>query len=628
MTTRARFPKISQWIILISTSVFITSIGIAGEITFQDALNYLYEAQDQWHQQFWVFRSQDSGANVLWDGVQDGNGWKDYQVYHNDTSHHAVGLTCIRMEINHPTVGQWIGWHYLFPKGNWNGEVQGYDLRGSGPLTVEAKAHQNGMEVQFRMRCKDQHGTMYWVYPVEADPVDHKITLTDTYQTFHFDFSEIPEDALYSVFELFAVIVPYSYANPSDYVIYLDDISYDLEWQEDPHLLDSIVPKDYEVDYGHMNQAHVYDNDLVGLALLALGTPEARQRARFIAESLLFAMNHSPNQEIRLFNAYRSGMLYDRSTGSVAFPGFWNYQAEPEQWQIDENAINADTGNLCWTILFFLEVYKQFQGTQLAQDALDAARWLGDFIINNLSAPDEKGFLLRMQPSTPGDPTSSYDARSGQSSEMNLDAMVAFHRLHKIDGQTKWLRAALSARDFLLSMVNPAMGVICTGTNPSGDIICEIIAEDVQSWTILATRGSPLENPSFYRRMIKYVENNMLHRRNSDCDYRGFDFSDSDDPDPDGVWFEGGAHMVLAYKAVGMSYKAKFLLSEITRALDEEGEHPEYPLWLGKGVPGACKDYLTTGFGWHYFNRPALAPTAWSLMAKTSCNPLTFHWMP
>ena len=45
-------------------------------------------------------------------------------------------------------------------------------------------------------------------------------------------------------------------------------------------------------------------------------------------------------------------------------------------------------------------------------------------------------------------------------------------------------------------------------------------------------------------------------------------------------------------------------------------------------VPAACVDYLTTGFDWHYFNRPSLAPTSWYLMASVHHNPLAFEWVP
>ncbi len=591
------------------------------------ALTYLYEVQDQWHEQFWVFRSQDSGANIIWESVKDANGDTSYTVFHNDTDQEAVGLTCIRMEITHPGAGEWIGWHYLYPGGNWNGEEQGYDLRGSGPLTLQAKANQAGIEVQFRMRCRDAGGAMHSLYPEEADPVSHAVTLTESYQTLHFDLSGDP-DLPANVFEPLAVIIQYYYDNPASYEIYLDDIRFDHAWHEDPHLLNSIVPKEYEVDYDHLNQAQVYDNDLVGLALLEFGTPAARVRARAIAEALLFAMNHSPNDEVRLFNAYRSGMLYDRSTGIVAFPGWWEYGAQ--EWWIDERSVEADTGNMCWTILFFLEIHKAFPGTPIAGEALEAAQWLGDFLLSNLQAPQNDGFLLRMVPSIPGDPTSEYTVPDtlSQSTEMNLDTWIAFTRLHRVDGQSRWNDAATSARRFVGSMINTGPGVVCTGTDETGEMDCGIIAEDVQSWGILASHELLGSGFPFFGRMADYVESEMLFTPTDSCNYYGFDFSDSDSPGPDGVWFEGTAHMVLAYKILGMNFKARFFLDEIERALDEEGGHPEYPLWQGKGVPAACRDCLSTGYDWCYFNRPALAPTAWYLMAWGNRNPLAFRWNP
>jgi hypothetical protein len=209
---------------------------------------------------------------------------------------------------------------------------------------------------------------------------------------------------------------------------------------------------------------------------------------------------------------------------------------------------------------------------------------------------------------------------------MNLDATVAFRRLHLVDGQAKWGQAALSAWNFVRSMVNQQMGILCTGTDGNCERSCSRIPEDVQSWTILATEGFIGESFPFYGRMVGYVESEMLFAPSFGCDYYGFDFSDFDEPD--GVWFEGTAHMARAYKALGMNPKAQFFLSEIERALEEEGAHPEYPLWLGKGVPAACRDYLTTGFGGSYFNRPSVAPTAWYLMAAGNYNPLDVDWEP
>lgn len=616
-----------QGIFLLVFLLGMTSQAFGEPPVLDSAMQFLEEMQDQWHRQFWVFRSQDSGANVLAYGTQDKNGWTDFDVRLDDFSHPQAGLTNIRIEVRHPARGSWLGWHSLYPEGNWDGSRQGYDLRGSKTLRVNAMADRNNIKVQLRMRCRDQAGTIHSVFPLEAAfSAEHAVTLTDSYQTVIFDLSTLPASALTNVFELFSVIVPSSLGNPERYTIFLDDIRYDLDWRADPHLSDGLVPKTFTTDGQHMNRADVYDNALAGLALLALDTPKAKKRAAFIGESLLYAMNHSPNREVRLFNAYRSGMLYDRATGLVAFPGFWN--KTQQAWQVHTDAVQVDTGNVCWAMLFFLELHKNLAGTPLSQQALSAASWLGDFLIKHLAAPGGRGFLLRMQPSIAGDIFSTYVRTPGlaRSTEMNIDAMVAFSRLYKTDGQQKWLLAADSARDFLLAMKDPEKGVFCAGTDPDGKKSCALIAEDVQSWTILATRQSPYEDFSYYDRMLQKVENTLLYKPTAVCPYHGFDFSNADAAGPDGVWFEGTAQMALAYAELGRRDKADLFLSELERAIQEQSKQAGPQLGPGKGLPSACKDNLTTGLGWSYFNRPALAPTAWYILAKRQANPLAFSW--
>lgn len=629
--TNSNFKKMGIVVLLFCSSFSLTQgqkLNKEFPIPYPPEVHFLYEMQDQWHKQFWIFRSQDSGANVIWDSVKDANGWTDYDVNHNDTDHAQVGITCIRMDAKHPPSGKWIGWHYLYPSGNWNGTLPGYDLSECETLSFQAKADTAGIQVKFRVRTKDTAGGLYLIYPEEAHPTSNYLTLTQDYQTYHFDFKSLPADALYNVFEPFSIIIQDYVNNPTEYTIYLDDIRYDLNWKEDPHLLDSLVPVDIGMDYSHMNQAQVYDNDLVGLTLLSTKTPEGKRRAGEIAESLLFAMEHSPNAVVKLFNAYRSGMLYERYSGHAAFPGFWNYDSE--KWILDENAINSDTGNNCWTIIFLLEVYKQFKGTTLGDEALAAAQDLGDFLLTYLKKTDGDGFLLRMLPSVEGDPSSTYVKfdNNTRSTEMNIDAMVAFHRLYLVDGQSKWEAASLSAYNFIYSMIDSVEGVIYTGTDENGQTVKNVIAEDVQSWMILATVDiyGPTHPP--YAQWISYVENTMLHEPTHECPYYGFDFSDSDPGGPDAVWFEGTAHMVLAYDVLKMYSKSLFFLDQIKLAQTLEGKHFEFPLWLGRGIPAACRDELTTGFDWFYYHRLSLAPTAWYIMAKSSYNPFTALWSP
>jgi hypothetical protein len=92
----------------------------------------------------------------------------------------------------------------------------------------------------------------------------------------------------------------------------------------------------------------------------------------------------------------------------------------------------------------------------------------------------------------------------------------------------------------------------------------------------------------------------------------GIDFND----DRDGIWWEGTAHAVIAYRIAGDHTKADRLLNNLRRA------QRSAPNTNGMGIVATCRDLVTTGIeGFVLFNRLHIAATAWYVLAERRHNP-------
>ncbi|HEV7783842.1 MAG TPA: hypothetical protein VGQ28_00815, partial [Thermoanaerobaculia bacterium] len=85
--------------------------------------------------------------------------------------------------------------------------------------------------------------------------------------------------------------------------------------------------------------------------------------------------------------------------------------------------------------------------------------------------------------------------------------------------------------------------------------------------------------------------------------------------DRDGVWFEGTAHMAVAYVRAGNSGAAEALRQTLARA------QATPPYGDGSGVAAASRNGLTTGFGFFFFQRLHIGATAWNVFAQSAFNP-------
>jgi hypothetical protein len=148
-----------------------------------------------------------------------------------------------------------------------------------------------------------------------------------------------------------------------------------------------------------------------------------------------------------------------------------------------------------------------------------------------------------------------------------------------------------------------------------------VVPLDIQAWALLSFRdeGKPF---------IKFLEYAEQHMRNGE----GYDFSKipkispdgSIDEEDNGIWYEGTAHMALAYRLAGhltddpqaAEVKADKLLAYLKGEQNDDGSIP------------ACNRRLWTGFmlpdgsdKWYYFNRKHIGATAWLIFAETGNNP-------
>jgi len=93
--------------------------------------------------------------------------------------------------------------------------------------------------------------------------------------------------------------------------------------------------------------------------------------------------------------------------------------------------------------------------------------------------------------------------------------------------------------------------------------------------------------------------------------FKGFDFNN----DTDGIWFEGTAHMIIAYQILGDRTQSNLYLDELRNAQKEASNTN------GKGLVAASHDSVSTGFDWIYDARLHTGATAWFIFGETGYNP-------
>ncbi|MEN6425145.1 MAG: hypothetical protein ABFE13_07270 [Phycisphaerales bacterium] len=583
------------------------------------AYQHLYEVMDQYHQSFDVYTDLSAAGNhfVMFGRMSSvGDGGKVATDPGCETSPHS-GATCI--ENRFTAAGFNWGGYYLMngvlegdetqPKANW-GEYPdaGIDLSGATRLTFWARGQSGGERVEFLVFGVGRDSITG--IPTEPYPDSSPkrtlgyIALSDVWTQYSIDLTGT--DLSY-VLGGFAWVTDAMEDGYQDIVFYLDDIRYDKSRLDAPRFLVSFqtIPSGADFDTINRNVAFVYDNALTLLALLCRGGSEDVERARLIADALVYAIDHDRAfEDGRLRNAYQAGDLAlpagwtpHGKEHTVRMPG-WS-DPNGSGWLEDKGHVGTHTGNVAWAILSLLTYYERAGGSQY----LDAARTLGTWI--ETRTKDTRGAGGYKGGYEGWETTSTNPAGQTpllwKSTEHNLDVYAAFTRLYDATGEIAWQERAQHARQFVEAMWDEAQQHFWTGTTEDGITLNkDHVPVDIQAWAVTVLGQ--------YQSALGWCEQNCHVEVDG---FTGFDFDD----DKDGVWFEGTAQMALAYRIGDQADKSNDLLGQLREA------QASGPNANGKGIIAASHDGVTTGFGWEYFSRLHVGATAWYAFAEMGYNP-------
>ncbi len=580
------------------------------------AYQHLSEVMDKFHNAFDVYTDQDAGGNHFYP-----SGWmgatETVSYNGNWTEDYYGGTSCIKIQLTFPTnESKWVGIYWQDPENNWGTQtVGGYDLSGATKITFRAKGENGGEKIEFYA------GGITGNNP---DSLKKTYAGTGTITTLSDSWKEYTIDLTSQ--DLSHVIGGFGWSansdnNPNGATFYLDNIQYNKSRLDEPRFLVSYETLSLtDPDRYIKNACHIYDNALALIAFLKRGTSDDLWRAKILANAFVYALQHDRSYtdtgERRLRNAYMSGDLKDNSSGFARLPGWWNPEkGKKGGWDEDKYNVSTYTGNMAWAMIALLSYYEQQGGSAY----LDAAKELGEWIYSKTYDTRCTGGYnggyegWEKTDTNPDGPTQV----QWKSTEHNIDVYVAFMRIYDITKDSKWKDRALHAKSFVEAMWDEERakwdkGHFWTGTYDDG---CkknegdEQQPEDTSTWGLLALR-----NASKHGEGIGWVEKNCYVNADG---FKGFDFN----TDKDHVWFEGTAHMALAYQVLGSAGSSSTYLSELRKAQTTATNNN------GKGIVAASHDGLTTGFknindkDWLYYSRLHVGATAWFIFAEKGYNP-------
>ena len=541
---------------------------------------------------------------------------EDVEIKLNHSTNPYDGTTCIENKFT-GTCLTWGGWYLMNgvlqggepqPKPNWGIYPNaGFNLTGATTLTFYAKGLNGGEQVEFYSFGIGRNADTGQITDPYPDSSPKKsigyLTLTNEWKEY-----TIPLAGL----DLSYVLGGFGWAtnairnNNQPITFYLDNIQYDKDILTEPRFLVSykLLPNDVPV---MTNTAFTYDNALALLAFLSSNKEEYLNCARLIGDALVYAMDHDRFfSDGRLRNTYQGGDLKlfpgwvpNGKTDTARMSGWWDSE---ENWYEDKQFVGTDTGNMVWSIIALLSLYEE----TLNHTYLDASIKLGQWIETNCR--DTRGA---------GGYTGGYECweqtvnnPQGQtklmwkSTEHNIDCYVAFSRLFNFTGNSAWNERSIYAKNFVEAMWDNSEGHFWTGTLEDGVTLNKAnIPADVHAWGLMA-----LDDTQKYRQGLGWVEENCYLQADG---FMGFDFNN----DRDGIWFEGTAHMAVAYQIIDNKTATDFFLSELGKA-QETADNTD-----GKGLVAASHDEVSTGFSWTYSARLHVGATAWLVFAELGYNP-------
>ena len=586
------------------------------------AFQHIEGAMDKFHKVFDVYIALSAAGNhfVTLGRISSSGDEDKVEINPGFTVNCFSGAACIENRF-YSSGNNWGGWYFMNgvlegeetqPKLNWGDYPDaGIDLTRTTTLTFWARGENGGERVEFFVFGVGRDpatGDPIKPYPDSSPKVSlGYVTLNNTWTKYTIDL--IGKDMSY-VLGGFGWVTNTDENNNQDTTFYLDDIRYDKSRLNDPRFLVSYetIPSSLDFDNIMKNIAFTYDNALVLIAFLSRGTAEDIQRAKLLADAFVYAINNDRYfTDGRLRNAYQGGDLVlfpgwrpNGKDNTVRMPGWWD--TSDNMWYEDKFTVSTHTGNLTWTMIALLSFYEKVGGSQY----LEAVKTLGEWIESETRDTSGAGGYTggyegwEMTSNNPQVQTKIL----WKSTEHNIDVYVAFIKLYEVTGESIWKDRALYAKTFVETMWNETAGHFWTGTLDDGETInTSTVPADVNTWGLMA-----LGDINRYGRGITWVENNCYVEIDG---FKGFDFND----DKDHVWFEGTAHMVLAYQIIGDTTNGNIYLSELERS------QTEAPNNNGKGIVAASYDGLTTGFDWVYYNRVHIGATAWFIFAERGYNP-------
>ena len=202
-----------------------------------------------------------------------------------------------------------------------------------------------------------------------------------------------------------------------------------------------------------------------------------------------------------------------------------------------------------------------------------------------------------------------------RSTEENLAVYVFFKRLFGLTGESRWDKYGGEAANLVKGTLWDATTKrFYAGLFASRTVDRVHLVEDAQSLALLS-----LGNINRYGAALDWADRTLGW---SSDGFTGFDFGfdSTKEARPDGVWFEGTAHMTCAYQVSrvygGVDFSA-FYLNELGRA--QQGAMNTN----GKGLVAASHHGVTTGFpNFSYYASSHIGATAWYLAALRHYNPL------
>jgi hypothetical protein len=583
--------------------------------------DYLNEVMDKYHRTFDVYTDlSEAGNHFVALGRMTSAGGENYvAIDPGFRSGCFSGVTCIENRF-YSSGDNWGGWYFMNgvlegeevqPKLNWGDYPNaGLDLTGATKLTFYAKGKAGGERVEFFAFGVGRDaisGEPLSPYPDSSPKISlNYITLTTSWTKYTIDVKSA--DLSYVLGGL-GWVTGAGQNNGQDVIFYLDEIRYDKPRLEEPRFLVSYETTASTADFDKVmkNVAFGYDNALALNAYLSRGTPDDMRRANLIADAFVYALNNDRFfNDGRLRNGYQGGDLIlwpgwrpHGKVGTVRMPGWWD--AANYTWYEDEFAVSTHTGNVVWPMIALLNYYKKAGGSLYLQTALTLGEWV------ERETKDERcdgGYTGGFEgwEKTAKNP-SEQEKLIYKATEHNIDIYPVFMMLHNIAGDAKWRDRAFHAKAFVETMWNEQDGHFWTGTLNDG---CEKnksnIPLDIQPWALLALGE--------YNTALKWAVGNCYTEHHG---FRGFDFNN----DRDGVWFEGTAQMAVAFQRNRERIQAQKCIGELRKALRPGIGN------VGKGLPAACHDGVSTGFDWEYFNRLHVGATAWYLLAEMKFNPFS-----